>query len=94
MNWTWLELLEFKLTLSFLPIYHLTKDKFSDVNGLEQEIEGSDGLTLNTNAYLYFEINNRSELQFNLAMPLVVRDERPDGLTRSLIATLEYHIKL
>ena len=83
---------KFKLTPSILPIYHLTNDKFTDVN-IEKKIIGSQGLTLNGNLYLDYEMNGKSSIQLNLGMPFIVRDARPDGLTRSFIANLEYKIK-
>ncbi len=83
----------FILTPSILPIYHLTNDKFTDEFNNEREINGSQGLTLNGNIYLDYEINSKNILQFNVGMPFLVRDVRPDGLTRSIIANLEYRIK-
>ncbi|MBT8349967.1 MAG: hypothetical protein KJO26_01860, partial [Deltaproteobacteria bacterium] len=82
-----------RLTPSILPIYHLTNDKYTDEINIEREIIGSEGLTLNGNIYLDYEINRKNTIQVNVAMPFVVRDSRPDGLTRSLIANLEYRIK-
>lgn len=80
------------LTPSILPIYHLANDKYTDESDVEMEIVGSQGLTLNGNLYLDYEINTKNHLQLNVGMPFVVRDARPDGLTRSLIANLEYKI--
>lgn len=82
-----------KLTPSILPIYHLTNDKYTDEFNVKQEIKGSQGLTLNGNAYLDYEINSKNIIQLNLGMPFIVRDSRPDGLTRSFIANIEYKIK-
>jgi hypothetical protein len=81
-----------KFTPSILPIYHLANDKYTDILGNQQQIDGSQGLTLNGNAYLDYQLNNTSALQLNIGMPFVVRDERPDGLTRSLVVNLEYKI--
>ena len=78
------------LTPSLLPIVHLRNDKYTDDFGIEKEITGSEGLTLNSNLYLDYKINKKNALQLNLAAPFVVRDARPDGLTRSFIATVEY----
>ncbi len=83
----------FKITPGLLPIYHLANDKFTDAAGAEQEIEGSQGLTLNGNLYFDYEINHRNALQLNLGVPFIVRDQRPDGLTRSFVVNLEYGIK-
>jgi hypothetical protein len=82
-----------KLTPSILPIYHLINDKYIDEFNVKQEIKGSQGLTLNGNAYLDYEINSKNIIQLNLGMPFMVRDSRPDGLTRSFIANIEYRIK-
>jgi hypothetical protein len=82
-----------KLTPSILPIYHLTNDKYTDEFNVKREIIGSQGLTLNGNAYLDYEINSKNIIQLNLGMPFIVRDSRPDGLTRSFIANIEYSIK-
>lgn len=82
-----------KLTTSVLPIYHLSNDKYTDEFNVKQEIKGSQGLTLNGNAFLDYEINSKNIIQLNVGMPFVVRDARPDGLTRSFIANIEYRIK-
>lgn len=82
-----------KLTPSVLPIYHLTNDKYTNEFNVKQEIKGSQGLTLNGNAYLDYEINSQNIIQLNVGMPFIVRDIRPDGLTRSFIANIEYRIK-
>jgi hypothetical protein len=75
-----------RLTPSILPIYHLK-------NNVELEINNSKGLTLNGNVYLDYEINRRNGLQLNVGVPFVVRTSRPDGLTRSFIANVEYRVK-
>ena len=84
---------KWSLSPSLLPIYHLANDKFTDAANIEREINGSSGLTLNGNAYLNYQVNTRSSLELSLGMPLVVRDARPDGLTRGFVANLEYKIK-
>ncbi len=81
------------LTPSVLPIYHLANDKYTDESNIVREIENSQGLTLNGNVYLDYDINHNNSVQFNVGMPFVVRESRPDGLTRSIIANLEYRIK-
>lgn len=80
----------FKITPSILPIYHLQNDKYTDLSNIEREIEGSQGLTLNGNVYFDYKLNTKNAFQLNFGMPFVTRTARPDGLTRSWIATLEY----
>lgn len=82
----------FRMTPSILPIYHLGNDSYTDLFAQEQEISGSLGLTLNVNIYLDYQLNSTNSLQFNLGFPAVVRESRPDGLTRHFIANLEYRI--
>jgi hypothetical protein len=81
------------LTPGLLPIYHLANDRYTDELNIEREIKGSEGLTLNGTLFLDYTINRRHALQFNAGMPFVVRDTRPDGLTRSFIASLEYRFR-
>ncbi len=84
---------KFKLTPSVLPIYHLKNDKYTDAFNVEKEINGSQGLTLNGNVYLDYEVSSKSVIQLNVGMPFIVREARPDGLTRSFIVNLECRIK-
>ncbi len=83
---------KFSLSPSLLPIYHLQNDTFRDALNVEKDIEDSRGLTLNANVYLNYKLSASSALEFSLGSPLVVRKQRPDGLTRSFIANLEYKI--
>lgn len=80
----------YKVLLSLLPIYHLANDKFTNSLGIEKEINGSKGLTLNGNVYFYYHINKTNSVMLNIGVPFIVRDSRPDGLTRSFISTVEY----
>lgn len=80
------------ITPSILPIYHLANDKYTDALGVEKDINGSQGLTLNGNAFFDYEINNKNALQLSVGVPFVVRKSRPDGLTRSFVVNLEYRI--
>lgn len=82
-----------RLTPSLLPIYHLANDSYTDEFDIEQEISGSQGLTLNANVYLDYDINDTNAIQLNVGFPLIVREARPDGLTRSYVVNLEYRIR-
>jgi hypothetical protein len=84
---------KWKVTPSLLPIYHLDNDRYTDFLGNKVAISGSRGLTLNGNFYVDCAINKHNTLQLSLGMPLVVRDARPDGLTRSFVVSVEYGIK-
>lgn len=76
-------------TPGILPIYHLGDDEFTNLNG-KQIINGSAGLTLNANLYFHYKASNRSGFELSLASPLVVRAVRPEGLTRSFVAGIQY----
>ncbi len=82
-----------RLTPSLLPIYHLNNDTYTDEMNVKRTITGSKGLTLNGNIFLDYEINNKNVIQINFGRPFVVRDARPDGLTRGFIFNLEYKIR-
>jgi hypothetical protein len=81
---------KFKITPGILPIYHLSNDKFTDMKGMKQEIDGSQGLTFNGNLFLDYKLTSQGILQISFSAPFVVRDERPDGLTRSYVVGIEY----
>ena len=73
------------ISIGLLPIYHLGNDKARIHKTKTVEIENSQGLTLNLNAGCYFRLNAKLELSALAATPLIVRESRPDGLTRSLV---------
>jgi len=82
-----------QITPGLLNIYHLSNDQFTDTFGTEREIDGSEGLTVNGNLFFDYNLNETHALQLTLGAPFVIRDIRPDGLTRSFIANLEYSFK-
>ncbi len=84
---------KFFIAPSLLPIYHLQNDKYTNELNQELEIEGSSGLTLNGNLFINYVINPKNSIELSFGSPFVIRDARPDGLTRSFVANLEYKIK-
>jgi len=83
-----------KSKFSFKPnvlfIYHLGEDSYENIFGQREKIKGSDGLTVNGNLLSTYRINQQNKLELSIASPFVVRDVRPDGLTRSLVLGLQY----
>lgn len=81
-----------------LGILHMGKDsRLEDPNALDlildrpvqrREIDGSEGLTLNLTADLRYQLNSSWWLEASMGSPLVVREVRPDGLTRALVANV------
>jgi hypothetical protein len=49
------------------------------------EAQGSDGLTLNLTLDAGYHLNDRWTIELAYGSPLLVREERPDGLTRSMV---------
>ena len=73
-----------------LFIYHLGEDTFENQFSNRETIKGSDGLTINGNLIGIYNINSKNSIELSAATPFVVRDVRPDGLTRSFVLGLNY----
>lgn len=83
---------KFTFKPNVLFIYHLGEDSYENIFGKRETIEGSDGLTINGNLITTYHLNKRNSIELSLASPFVVRDVRPDGLTRSFVLGLQYKI--
>lgn len=82
---------KFSVSPGLLGIYHLSEDTYVDGN-LSNEpivIVGSQGLTLNVTLACSWRATENLNLGFSAGTPLVVRDVRPDGLTRSFVFSPE-----
>ncbi len=77
---------DFNLIFGVLPIYHLWEDKIKD----GQNVTGSSGLTFNLNASAIKKLNNNMIINLVLAAPVIDREVRPDGLTRSFVAIVSF----
>jgi hypothetical protein len=82
----------FSLRPSLLCIYHFSNDNYLDEAKLRKEITGSKGLTLNGNLFFDFKLSAVSEIEIGVRTPFIIRQARPDGLTRSLVSVAEYKI--
>ncbi len=85
---------KFGIAAGPLFIYHLGEDIVTLSNGSELSLTGSDGLTLNITANAYYQFKNwRADV--SVGTPTIVRDSRPDGLTRSftLVPRITYNFK-
>jgi hypothetical protein len=80
-------------TPGLLPIYHLGEDEYTDMDGMVKSIQGSDGLTLNATLFMDIALSLSSSLELNVGFPFIVRDTRPDGLTRGYVMGAEYGIR-
>jgi hypothetical protein len=80
----------FSIRPSLLGIYHLANDSYVDDAKYRRPLYNSLGLTLNGNVFVDYHLKNGSSFELSIGTPFIVRDQRPDGLTRSFIAGLEY----
>ena len=80
----------FSIRPSLLGIYHWDNDTYLDNNKMRRAIFNSRGLTLNANVFVDYRLRNGNGFELSLGTPFVVREQRPDGLTRSFVASLEY----
>ncbi|MGV1012210.1 MAG: hypothetical protein ACOYBS_07145 [Flavobacterium sp.] len=83
---------KFTFKPNVLFIYHLGEDTYQNVFGNRKNIKGSDGLTINGNLITTYNFNKKNSLELSLATPFLIRDIRPDGLTRKFVAGLIYKI--
>ena len=81
-----------KLIGGVLPIYHLANDKYTNQKGESLEIKYSQGLTLNLNAILQYNMGKNQVLEFSTGAPVIARKSRPDGLSQFAIG-IQYGIK-
>jgi len=80
----------FSIRPSLLGIYHLANDTYLDAAKNRRPLFNSTGLTLNGNLFFDYRLPGGSGFELSLGTPFVVREQRPDGLTRKFVATLEY----
>lgn len=82
-------LVKIKKRLRFTPgvlgIYHLANDEYTLVNGVRAEHIGSQGLTVNLTLNTSFALSSNWHVSLIAGAPVVVRDSRPDGLTRHFV---------
>lgn len=81
-----------KLTLrpNVLFIYHLGNDSYENQFGNRVMINNSEGLTINGNLIANYKLGDNSSIETSLATPFVVRQVRPDGLTRAFTIGLSF----
>lgn len=78
------------LSVGLLGIYRLQKDKITWIDGKQGELDGSRGLTLNITGTAQYEFSGRTGMALMFGAPVLVREVRPDGLTRELVTTLSF----
>lgn len=82
---------KWSFTAGLLSIFHLGKDRYAAIQPFQQlrVINGSEGLTINLTGSAWLRLSKKTRLGLSAGKPLLVRDVRPDGLTRSWIISPE-----
>ena len=77
-----------------LLIYHMANDTYTNGDDIRVQSVGSKGLTLNLNLAGIIPLSKKLDFIFIVAKPLIIRDARPDGLTRAFVGIigLKYNI--
>lgn len=73
---------KFSFTYSLLPIYHLKNDQYTNADNNLLEIKDSKGLTLNSNIFANYKVNDKTAFELSAGFPLIARKVRPDGLSQ------------
>lgn len=85
---------DLKFMAGILPVYRLSESIYEDVNGDDITIMNSDGLTFNVIAGLNYKVTEKHSFGLNIGFPLVTREVRADGLTRAIVANLDFKFEL
>lgn len=85
---------DLKLMAGVLPVYRLTESVYNDLNGDDITIMNTDGLTLNIIAGLNYKVSQKHSFGLNIGFPVVTREVRADGLTRALVANIDFKFAL
>ncbi|MEZ4725470.1 MAG: hypothetical protein R2863_12520 [Candidatus Kapaibacterium sp.] len=85
---------DLKFMAGILPVYRLVESIYEDYNGNDITIMNSDGLTLNIIAGLNYKVTEKHTFGLNIGFPVVTREIRADGLTRALVANVDFKFNL
>ncbi|MER3330164.1 MAG: hypothetical protein RIF34_11340, partial [Candidatus Kapaibacterium sp.] len=85
---------DLKLMAGVLPVYRLAESIFEDRSGEDITIMNSDGLTFNIIAGLNYKVTDKHTFGLNIGFPLATREVRADGLTRALVASVDFKFNL
>lgn len=85
---------DLKLMAGVLPVYRLTESIYENRDGEDIKIAGTDGLTLNLIAGLSYKVTEKHTLGLNIGFPVVTREVKADGLTRALVANIDFKFAL
>lgn len=78
------------ITPGLLPISCWLKMSIQISMASNTPLKGLDGLTLNGTIFIDMNMGATGNLEFDLGFPFIVRDARPDGLTRGFVFGVSY----
>jgi hypothetical protein len=78
-----------RFNAGLLALYRLQKDRVTQ-NDERVSLENSDGFTLNINLGYYKVLKNKDAVSLSVSAPLITREVRADGLTRTFVIMFTY----
>ena len=85
---------DLKLMAGILPVYRLVESIYEDYKGNDITIMNTVGLTLNIIAGLNYKVTEKHTFGLNIGFPVVTREIRADGLTRAMVANVDFKFEL
>lgn len=85
---------KWNVNIGLLGIFHILNDTYTSLENTKPiTLQGSQGFTLNVTTYIQYKLNQKVSFGLTGGVPFIVRDIRPDGLTRSWVVSPEVNIK-
>lgn len=83
----------FNFSAGLLPIYRITNDRITNLQGVEVKPDGARGLALSGILTAGYNFNVRSGVKVLWGHKIVQRDKNPDGLTREMVTSITYNYR-
>jgi hypothetical protein len=76
-----------------LPIYRITNDRITDMNGAQVKPDGAKGLAMSGIITGGYQFNVKNGIKLLWGHKIVQREKNPDGLTREMVTSLTYNYR-
>jgi hypothetical protein len=83
----------FNYSVGLLPIYRITNDRITDLQGNEVKPDGARGLAMSGILTAGYNFNVRNGIKLLWGHKIVQRDKNPDGLTREMVTSITYNYR-
>jgi hypothetical protein len=83
----------FNFSTGLLPIYRITNDRITNLQGVEVKPEGARGLALSGIITGGYNFNVRSGIKLLWGRKFAQREKNPDGLTRHSVSSITYNYR-